>query len=41
MKQLIKFLARANEAEIMELTFLMEAETRNQITIQNLLKRYE
>jgi len=51
MKQLIKFLTRANEAEIMELTALMQSAAINEaqivalkspsLQIQNLLKRYE
>jgi len=51
MKQLIKFLTRANEAEIMELTTLMQSAAINEaqivalkspsLQIQNLLKRYE
>jgi len=40
MSNLIKFLCRATEAEVLQLTMLLEAETRNKITIENLLKRY-
>ena len=41
MTNLIKFLTRANEAEIMQLTRLMEQAAQNQQTIHYLLKRYE
>lgn len=41
MTSLMKFLLRANEAEIMHLTALMEASANNEKQIFYLLKRYE
>jgi len=41
MQDLIKFLTRATEAEIMQLTRLMEQAAQNQTDIKYLLKRYE
>lgn len=41
MKKLINFLTRATEAEILELTRLMEAAAQNHSQITYLLKRYE